>query len=657
MISKRLKEYFPSLCIMFFLSVVTVNAQWVNNPAANTKLVVGQNDPINIIALDDKDGGLFVFWEDNKSNNVSDIFFIHTNQNGEISFRADGKSVSTASEKKEFPVALTDSEGNAFVLWKSLLKDKQYHLFVQKLSKKGARLWGDRGIEVTENELEIIDYAFDIDDNGILFICYLLREPGFTGDYLVEYKFLDHEGKRLRQSIDESLMFISNNRKSKTAVVADFENGAFFFWLENFSGRSVLRGFFVDETGIKKWGREPVNISDINKSVLSYNVNRFGNSVYLSFQYQGQVKEIHHQLVTRNGNLPWGTGGKKISTLSGSQLNPQAAIIDSSIYLTWTNEYRNDKDIYIQKFDKNGKAVWKKDGLAVNKSVGDQFGQKIVHDKKDNLIIAWIDRRVDSVYGNIYVQKINNQGQQLWDSLSVMLGSFHNSQKSYLNLVSDGSGGVIAVFKEKRNGKNEIFAQKIFNSGTYASQILAFSANNEDGKIKLSWYAANESPDIIYALERTVHADTGLAHWSLIGTLDVNEDRSVNYYEMFDVPNTNGTLYYRIVQKDGDQSETVYDHIKVNYLESDSSIVLAQNSPNPFTDSTIISFYLPEDQDVSLEFFDSRVERIQEIPKQKYQAGRHEIFFKGNNLQPGIYFYRFKAGNHIEVKKMVVSPN
>lgn len=657
MISKRLKEYFPSLCIMFFLSVVTVNAQWVNNPAANTKLVVGQNDPVNIIAIDDKDGGLFVFWEDNKSNNVSDIFFIHTNQNGEISFRADGKSVSTASEKKEFPVALTDSEGNAFVLWKSLLKDKQDRLFVQKLSKKGARLWGDRGIEVTENELEIIDYAFDIDNNGILFICYLLREPGFTGDFLVEYKFLDQEGKRLRQSIDESLMFISNNRKSKTAVVADFENGAFFFWLENFSGRSVLRGYFVDETGIKKWGRDPVNISDINKSVLSYNVNRFGNSVYLSFQYQGQVKEIHHQLVTRNGNLPWGTGGKKISTLSGSQLNPQAAIIDSSIYLTWTNEYRNDKDIYIQKFDKNGKAIWKKDGLAVNKSVGDQFGQKIVHDEKDNLIIAWIDRRVDSVYGNIYVQKINNQGQQLWDSLSVMLGSFHNSQKSYLNLVADGSGGVIAIFKEKRNGKNEIFAQKIFNSGTYASQILAFSANNEDGKIKLSWYSANESPDIIYAVERTVYADTGLAHWSLVGTLDVNEDRSVNYYEMFDVPNTNGTLYYRIVQKDVDQSETAYDHIKVIYLESDSSIVLAQNSPNPFTDSTTISFYLPEDQDVSLEFFDSKVERIQEIPKQKYQAGRHEIFFKGTNLQPGIYFYRFKAGNHIEVKKMVVSPN
>ncbi len=84
--------------------------------------------------------------------------------------------------------------------------------------------------------------------------------------------------------------------------------------------------------------------------------------------------------------------------------------------------------------------------------------------------------------------------------------------------------------------------------------------------------------------------------------------------------------------------------------------MLAQNLPNPFTDSTTISFYLPEEENVILEFFDNKVELIKEIPKQKYSAGRHEIIFRDENLMPGIYFYRFKAGNYIEVRKMVVSP-
>ncbi len=644
------------LLLTILLPVFSVQAQWVNNPAVNTKLVNGPKDPINITALDDRNGGVFVFWEDKKYGNTSDIFFIHANENGEVSFRADGKTVSTLIGKKEIPVAVNDNDGNAYVLWKGAVKDKPDQLFIQKLSKNGERLWRNEGLNISENELEILDYSIDINRSGIICVSYLMREPGFIGDYLVAYQFLDQSGSSLSKSSDESWLFKSNSRKSKTSVVADYEDGAFVFWLENFSGKSVLRASFVDQNNIKKWGKEPVNISSTINNVLSYTVNRFGNSVYLSFQYQGQKKEIHHQLITRNGNLPWGTGGKRVTLLNGNQLNSQTTLIDSSIYVTWTNEFQNDKNIFIQKFDKNGRPLWKKDGISVIDLKGDQFGQKIINDEKGNLIVVWIDRRVDSVYGNIYAQKINNQGKLLWDSLSVILGSFHDSQKSYLNLIPDGSGGAIAVFKEKREGNNEIFSQKVFETGTYASQVLAFSASIEDEKIKLSWYAANESPNVFYNIERTVQSDTGLAHWSLIGTVEANENRSVNYYELVDVPNTNGTLYYRIIQKDGEDASTVYDLVKINYLESASSIVLAQNSPNPFTDSTTISFYLPEDENVLLEFFDSKVELIKEIPKQKYSAGRHEVIFTDENLIPGIYFYKFKAGNYIEVRKMVVSP-
>lgn len=641
--------------IMFFLSTINLNAQWVSNPAANTKLVVGQNDPVNIFALEDKAGGMFVFWEDKKLNDVNDIYFIHANQKGEVSLRADGKAVSSFPGIKEHFFALTDIEGNAYVLWKCKIKGEPNSLFVQKLSRNGLRMWGERGIKVAENELEIVDYSFDISDDGILFISYLLKESGFTGDYILSYHFLDNSGKILNSTNEKLIVYKSNNRKSKTSVVADFEDGAFFFWLENISGKSVIKSYFVDNAGVKKWGAEPVNVSSVNKSVLSFTVNRFGNSVYLSFQYQGQIKEIYHQLITRNGNLLWGTDGRKVTNATGSQFNPQAAIIDSTIYLTWTNEFNNIKDLLIQKFDKNGKSLWKKNGLHIIKSEGDQFGQKVIHDSKGNLIVAWIDKSIDSVFGNIHVQKIDSKGNFLWDSLSVELGSSYNTQKSYLNLIPDRTGGAIAVFKEKRKGMNEIYAQKIFDSGTYASQILAFSAENFDGKVKLSWYSANESPDVIYNVERTVQADTGLADWQVIGTASVNTDRSVNYYELFDMPDTNGTLYYRIVQKDGNQSETVYDLVKIIFLESANTIVVAQNSPNPFTDSTVISFYLPEDEDVALEFFDSKVELIKEIPRQKFTAGRHEIVFKDENLHPGIYFYRFKAGKHIEVKKMVVS--
>lgn len=655
MINNLIKFYTFILTVVLIVNVNSFG-QWVSNPALNTKLVMDTKDPVNIICLDDRNGGAYVIWQDKKNTGPGDIYFLHTNSYGEVSFRADGKAVSTLHGAKEYPAAVTNRKGNAFILFKANVKDKSKQLFIQKLSANGSRLWQNEGINISVNNLEIVDYSIDTYQDSLICVSYLMREDGFTGDYMLDYIFLNNNGVVINPKQENSFLFRSNNRKNKVSVVEDHEGGAFFFWLENISGKSVLRASHIDELFNKNWTSEAISISDSSQSVLNYTTNRYGNSVYLSFQCQGRKKEIRQQLITRSGKLPWSPGGKLITALKGNQINPQPAIVDTSIYLTWTNEFQNDKDIFIQKFDKNGKSIWKKDGIPVIKLQGDQFSQKLIQDEKDNLIISWIDRRVDSLFGNIYVQKIDNKGKFIWDSLGVILGSFNNSQKSYLNLLPDGSGGAIAIFKERRDGRNEIYAHKVFETGTYASQVFGFTANTEDGKIKLNWYAANESPNIKYNIQRTTQNDTGLTIWSDIGNLEPNEDRSINYYEMFDTPGINGTLYYRIVQKQGNDSETISDIFKANYLESANSIVLAQNSPNPFTDSTTISFYLPEDQEVTLEFFDSRVELIKEIPKQKYTSGRHEIIFKGDNLQPGIYFCRFKAGNHIEVKKMVVSP-
>lgn len=641
--------------IVFLFAALSVQAQWVSNPALNTRLVTDLMNPVNIIALDDKAGGMFVFWEDKKTENFNDIYFIHADENGEVTFSADGRTISTLSGSKENPVAVTDGSGNAYVLWKTALKKKKDQLLIQKLSKNGNRLFSDKGLIISDEQREVIDYSIDLDNDGTICISYLMREEGFAGDYLVSYKTLDLSGA-IKGINSDSAVFKSSGKKSKVSVIADYEGGAFIFWLENLSDKTVLRAFYVDENNNKKWGNEPVNISSIVNSVLNYTVNRFGNSVHISFQYQGQKKEVHHQIITRSGYLPWGTEVKRISLSAGNQLNPQALVIDSCVYVSWTNDFMGDKNIYIQKFDKSGKSLWKKDGLPLISIQGDQFGQRMIHDNNGNLIIAWLDKRVDSVYCNIYAQKINEGGDLIWDSLSVVLGSFYNSQKSYLNLVPDGSGGAIAVFKELRDKKNEILAQKVFGTGTYASQVFGFTADVQNNKVKISWYSANESPKVFYDVERTTQSDTGLTNWDFIGSLEANNDRSVNYYEFFDEPSFNGTLYYRIIQKDGNKMSAVYDPVKVNFLESANSIVLAQNSPNPFTDSTVISFYLPEDEEVTFEFFNSSAELIKEIPKQKYTAGPHEILFSRENLQPGIYFYRFKAGTYIEVKKMVVSP-
>jgi hypothetical protein len=94
---------------------------------------------------------------------------------------------------------------------------------------------------------------------------------------------------------------------------------------------------------------------------------------------------------------------------------------------------------------------------------------------------------------------------------------------------------------------------------------------------------------------------------------------------------------------------------KVDYFRDGESIILGQNSPNPFSDETKISFYLPEEEEVTFDFFNSNIESIKKIEDAEYPAGKNEIAFNAKNLPPGIYFYRLKAGKFVDVKKMIIA--
>ncbi len=86
---------------------------------------------------------------------------------------------------------------------------------------------------------------------------------------------------------------------------------------------------------------------------------------------------------------------------------------------------------------------------------------------------------------------------------------------------------------------------------------------------------------------------------------------------------------------------------------------LMQNYPNPFNPSTIISYQLPENQTVTLDIFNEIGQKIRTLVNETQSAGQHNVTWNGKNdfglsVSSGIYFYRIKAGNYINVKKMIL---
>jgi len=85
-----------------------------------------------------------------------------------------------------------------------------------------------------------------------------------------------------------------------------------------------------------------------------------------------------------------------------------------------------------------------------------------------------------------------------------------------------------------------------------------------------------------------------------------------------------------------------------------STIVLDQNFPNPFNAATIIRFHLPIAGIVELKLYDVSGREVSRISNGFFEAGEHHITLNMTDVPSGVYFYRIKAGNFVQMKKCVV---
>jgi hypothetical protein len=81
---------------------------------------------------------------------------------------------------------------------------------------------------------------------------------------------------------------------------------------------------------------------------------------------------------------------------------------------------------------------------------------------------------------------------------------------------------------------------------------------------------------------------------------------------------------------------------------------LAQNYPNPFNPKTLIEFYLPTNEFVTLKIFNIKGQLIKTLVNSYKQPGKYKIFFERENIASGVYYYQLVAGEYTNTKMMVL---
>jgi hypothetical protein len=155
------------------------------------------------------------------------------------------------------------------------------------------------------------------------------------------------------------------------------------------------------------------------------------------------------------------TNNIKVCQASSDQQYPESVSDGAGgAIIVWQDGRGGSNKIYAQRIDSSGILRWATNGIVIS-TADNSLIPKITSDGVGGAIIAWFDRRIGWPYSSIAIQRVNGNGDTLWQENGVILADSVNSW-AYPEITGYGSNGSIVTWIGY-NG--EIYAQKIDTAG------------------------------------------------------------------------------------------------------------------------------------------------------------------------------------------------
>jgi hypothetical protein len=175
----------------------------------------------------------------------------------------------------------------------------------------------------------------------------------------------------------------------------------------------------------------------------------------------GSGWDIYAQRVDAEGNMQWQMNGVPVCLAPGDQYDYSIISDDADgAVITWHDQRDGGWDIYAQKLGGLGNTEWTKDGLPVCTEPEDQYNPNMVSDGAGGVIVTWWDKR--NVYGDIYAQRIDADGSFLWAEGGAAICLAEGNQQDP-QPINSGVGSAIIAWWDKRKVDADIYAQRVFS--------------------------------------------------------------------------------------------------------------------------------------------------------------------------------------------------
>lgn len=224
-------------------------------------------------------------------------------------------------------------------------------------------------------------------------------------------------------------------------------------------------------------------------------------------QDPGGNESVYCQRIDNNGNIKFAANGIAVAAIATADQDRPKVTSDgfNNAIACWQDDKSSpgNDDIYVQKIDTNGNLLWTAGGVLICSATDVQDKAWIISDGSGGAIVAWEDARTGGTE-NIYAQRVNTAGIVQWVANGVVISNAANKQ-SEIHMVEDGLGGAIITWTDERSGNKDIYAQRISTLGVvqWATNGVAICTSVNDQQTPKLTFDGNNGAIITWSDKRT----------------------------------------------------------------------------------------------------------------------------------------------------------
>jgi hypothetical protein len=501
-----------ALLLVVFLPV-TAFSQWTLN---GLPLTAASGDRNTVMSVSDGAGGVISVWDDQRFG-VYDIYAQRVTSAGVAAWTAGGVAVcNAATDQYVFGIA-SDGAGGAIISWQDA-RNGTYDIYVQRVNASGVAQWTANGVNICNAAFNQSSPRTVADGSGGAIVVWQDLRSGNNDVYVQRV----NASGVAQWTANGVALCTATGDQDQIQILSVGSGGAIVVWRDfrYGAGDTDIFAIRVSLAGAVQWAPNGVFVCGAsgNQSQPTMCADGAGGALMSwSDLRSGSANDIFAERMDTNGNALWAANGVIVTGSTSDQVNP-FMISDGSAgaVIAWMDLRTGDYDVYVQHVSAAGANMWTADGLALCAAAPTQYSPTLVADGAGGYIATWQDERGGFFQSDIYAQRLNATGAAQWASDGIAVASAASVQASPA-LVPDGAGGTIMTWADYRGGLGQIYAGRIDNvygfPGHPEPVITSVKdvGHDQGGKVAVNWTASSD--DIInprtigsYSIWRAVQA-------------------------------------------------------------------------------------------------------------------------------------------------------